>query len=126
MSAIPPGHGGQPPSQETIALPQGGDADRIARQWLALHRAALLIAELAGAEEDCVRAGLPATVLHSAVGQRRLFEDGLGDIVAIVEPGLTALLAIAHSGGDARSAARALWQEFIAARAALLALAEVG
>ena len=39
-----------------------------------------------------------------------------------MEPGIAALMAINARGGDCRSAAEALWSEFSAARAALLAM----
>jgi hypothetical protein len=40
-----------------------------------------------------------------------------------MEPGLAALLAVSARGGNPAAAALALWQEFDAARAALLLLA---
>jgi hypothetical protein len=39
-----------------------------------------------------------------------------------MEPGLAALLAVNARGADPRPAAEALWREFLAARAAVLAL----
>jgi hypothetical protein len=49
--------------------------------------------------------------------------QALDDLVAIMEPGLTALLVVHSRGDNAGAAARALWQEFVAARDALMALA---
>ena len=48
---------------------------------------------------------------------------GLTDLIAMMEPGLTALLDVHAKGGKASAAALALWQEFTAARLALVALA---
>ena len=49
-------------------------------------------------------------------------EEGVDDIAAIMEPGLAALLAVHARGADAKPAALALWQEFMAARDALMIL----
>ena len=49
-------------------------------------------------------------------------QEGVDDLAAIMEPGLAALLALHGQGAPALNPALALWQEFQAARAALLAL----
>jgi hypothetical protein len=62
--------------------------------------------------------------MHQCGGWRRDFaEQGVEDLIAMLEPGVTALLAVHDSGADARPAAMALWQEFETARDALIALA---
>ena len=43
-------------------------------------------------------------------------------MTAMLQPGIAALLGVNARGADPRAAALALWREFIAARAALLAL----
>ena len=55
--------------------------------------------------------------------RRAMAEQGVDDLSAIMEPGLSALLAVRARGGDASAPAMTLWEEFLAARDALLALA---
>ncbi len=49
-------------------------------------------------------------------------ERSIEDLMAMMEPGLAALLAVSARGADARVPALALWREYCAAREALLAL----
>ncbi len=100
-------------------------------QWRALHAAAEQVQALAGKEAGSVWPNAtPAEIQHfpEAVatltgGRRRLVEEGLADLVAIMEPGLAALLAVHERGGNAAIPARALWHEFVSARAMLVAVA---
>ena len=95
------------------------------QRWSALHQAAGAVAMLAGLPAETPPAEMrdfPAAI-HAAGGWRRsLAEQGLADLTAVMEPGLAALLALHQRGADPAVAARALWEEFHAARAALLAL----
>jgi hypothetical protein len=62
-------------------------------------------------------------VMRDAGGWRRtMAEQGIDDLTAMIEPGIAALLAVNARGSSPASAALALWQEFHAARAALLTL----
>lgn len=94
-------------------------------RWAALHDAANAVAVLAGLAADkpdpSVR-GFPGRVRDS--GGRRFVpvEQGVADIAAIMQPGLAALLAVRARGQDATAPALALWQEFHAARAAVMGL----
>jgi len=65
----------------------------------------------------------PQALRDFAGWRRNLALQGVEDLAAILDPGLAALLAVHDSGSDAAPAASALWQEFLAARDALLALA---
>ena len=58
------------------------------------------------------------------VGDARLLlaRETIGDIDAMLQPGLAALRAIAARGQDTTAPAIALWREFHASRNALLAL----
>ncbi len=100
--------------------------DPLALQWVALREAGAAIAALAGEE---IRAGsaehlaFPRGLRHAHARRQVLIEQMIGDLVAMMEPGVTALLAVHERGGNAAPAARALWQEFVAARSGLLALA---
>ncbi|HWK41101.1 MAG TPA: hypothetical protein VNR60_04140 [Croceibacterium sp.] len=94
-------------------------------RWHALAEAGRVVAELAGdhagpeGEEPHDFAGL----LDRAGGWRREHaERGIDDLIAVMEPGIAALLSINENGADPRPAARALWREFVAARGALLTL----
>jgi hypothetical protein len=100
----------------------------IAGRWAALHAAAGVVAALAGASQEVMPTAaeaFPAAIRHSHPALRHLAEQGVEDLAAIMEPGLTALIAVHSSGHDASAPAGALWQEFLAARDTLLALARV-
>ena len=100
-------------------------------QWRALHAAADAVKALAGnaastAAPPATAAqlrGFPVAAAALTAGRRRLVEEGLADLVAIMEPGLAALLSVHEGGGNAAIPAQALWQEFVSARAMLLWLA---
>ncbi len=65
----------------------------------------------------------PAVMRDAGGWRRNLVEQGIEDLTAIMEPGLSALLAVHARGASPAAAAQALWQEFTAARDALLGLA---
>jgi hypothetical protein len=103
-----------------------GGGDPVADKWAALHNAAFVVATLAGVPETPLapQQGRFAASIRNVPGWRRdMAAQALDDLVAIMEPGLTALLVVHSRGDDAGAAARALWQEFVAARDALMALA---
>lgn len=117
-----------PDSVPVVRQRPAGDAEMGAR-WLGVHEAAGVVAALAG---------LPPPVLSSAVrgfaeavtaagGWRQVHaRDGIADLAAILETGIRALLAVHAQGTPAAAAARALWDEFVAARNAMLELAPPG
>ena len=125
MNAIPPDFG---LPAATGPSPHGPDAPALDRQWAVLRNAVLAIGSLIPAAELQTMAtplDFPEE-LHSATGWRKvMIEQGLSDLIAMMEPGLTALLAVHAQGGNASTAAMTLWQEFAAARLALVALAPV-
>lgn len=51
-----------------------------------------------------------------------LIRQGIADLAAVMEPGLTALIAVHRRGADPAPAAQALMHEFLQARDALLAM----
>lgn len=101
------------------------DSGTLAARWTAIHEAAEGITFLAGippeTENPKVR-DFPETVHLHGDWRRELAEQGVEDLIAMLEPGVTALLAVHDSGGDAKAAAVALWQEFLNARNALIRL----
>jgi hypothetical protein len=100
-------------------------ASAMSMKWSALHDAAGVVAMLAGIAAEPMRADVrnfPAVMRDAGGWRRERAEQGIDDLSAIMEPGLAALLAVHARGVNPASAALALWQEFHAARAALLAL----
>jgi len=95
-------------------------------RWAALHDAAAIVAALADMElpdADVATAGLVADLAEGPSWRRELFERSALDAVAALQPGIAGLGAMAARGIDPRPAARALWDEFVRARDALLLLA---
>lgn len=100
-------------------------ASAMSMKWSALHDAASVVAMLAGIAAEPMRADVrnfPAVMRDAGGWRRNMAEQGIEDLSAIMEPGMAALLAVHARGINPASAALALWQEFHAARAALLAL----
>lgn len=100
-------------------------ASAMSMKWSALHDAAGVVAMLAGLAAESMRPevrNFPALMRDIGGWRRELAEQGIDDLSAVMEPGLAALLAVSARGVNPASAALALWQEFHAARAALLQL----
>ena len=94
-------------------------------RWAALTDAGQVVAMLAGVSTG--RPGreirdFPALLRDAEPWRREAAKSALDDLNAIMEPGIGALMTINARGGDCRAAAGALWTEFAAARAALLAM----
>ena len=100
-------------------------ASAMSMKWSALHDAAGVVAMLAGIAAEPMRPevrNFPAVMRDAGGWRRSMAEQGIEDLTAIMEPGMAALLAVHARGVSPAAAALALWQEFHAARAALLAL----
>jgi hypothetical protein len=130
MNIVPPGF---PVSGESASAngraPFPSASSGIGAKWAALHEAGAVVRALAGEEPEKSSAEIrnfPAMIRDAAPGPRALAENGIDDLVALMEPGIAALLAVNARGIDATHAAGALWHEFVAARAALLALVPPG
>lgn len=98
---------------------------RLSGKWAALHEAADVVGALAGLTEEAAAPEVrdfPVAVREAEGWRRALAEQGMEDLTAIMEPGLSALLAVRARGADGRAAAQALWREFQAARDSLLTL----
>jgi hypothetical protein len=94
-------------------------------KWSALHDAAGVVAQLAGLAPETRKPNVrnfPAMMRDTGGWRFELAKQGVDDLAAIMEPGLAALLAAHSRGANAQAAALALWQEFHAAREALLEL----
>lgn len=119
MNAVTPKFG---PRAPRTAPPAGNTAGK---RWAALAEAGKVVAMLAGVdseEQDREVRSFPVLIRDADPWRRTLAENGCADLTAIMEPGISALLAIHARGADCRPAAHALWQEFTAARRAMLAL----
>ncbi|MBV1917313.1 MAG: hypothetical protein KUG65_04540 [Sphingomonadaceae bacterium] len=95
-------------------------------KWSALHDAAETVAMIAGIEGKAMTAqarNFPVIMREAGGSLRELAEQGMEDLTAMMEPGLSALLAAHARGADSSPAASALWQEFLSARDALMKLA---
>jgi len=116
----------------TGALPTSGrpefgqaSASAMSMKWSALHDAMNVVGMLAGLAAEPTRPEIrnfPALMRDTGGWRRELAEQGINDLSAVMEPGLAALLAVHARGANPAVPALALWQEFHAARAALLAL----
>lgn len=125
MNAIPPSF--EPAATVTTST---GVVDAIEARWTALVQAAEVVAVIAGTTERAVT----AHCARDFGGLRRDRESwrrertrvAIGDLSAIMETGLSTLLAIQQRGVDPAPAAEALWEEFTAACGSILALLPPG
>lgn len=102
-----------------------GNAQSLSVQWTALQDAAAAVGALAGLAPERsspqVR-NFPALIKDCGGWRFDLASDLIGDLTAMMRPGLTALLAVNARGQDASAAALTLWREFQHARTSVLAL----
>jgi len=113
-----------PPAMDPARSPADSARTATGLKWAALHDTANAVAALAGVVPGCETEVLDfAAVMRGATPSRgELAERGIEDMAAVIQPALSALLGAEVRGIDPGGAARALWREFAAARAAILAL----
>ncbi|MBI1404016.1 MAG: hypothetical protein GC147_12490 [Porphyrobacter sp.] len=119
MASLPP----EPilPASDPASAPAALPGSLVA-QWEALHRQAAGLALLARiAPEDAAALPFAGMVAEAGQWQRTLAAQGLEDIAAMLRPGLAALATLTARGQDTAAPALALWREFHAARAAVMA-----
>lgn len=109
------------------AQPQLGQdpTGAISMKWSAIHDAAAAVSALAGVSDEEMQLEVrdfPAAIRHAEGWRREAAEQGIEDLSAILEAGLSALLSAHARGANPTAPALALWREFRAARDALLAL----
>ena len=121
MNAIPPT---MTPGSYSIMAFGHEDTSALSLKWTALQGASTTIAALAGiaTESTTLVRQFPDLIHEAATWRRDLAERGIEDIIAMMEPGIAALLGVEARGADSGPAALALWQEFVEARSAVLAL----
>jgi hypothetical protein len=98
----------------------------MARKWSVLQDAANVVAALAGlpgGSGDAAVADYPAAMRAVGGWRLALAAQGVNDLAAVMEHGLAALLSLHGRDADPTVPAQALWEEFEAARSALLILA---
>ena len=96
-----------------------------AERWRSLHESAQIIASMAALANEPFEgelAGFPDRLAQVEDTRREHAETTLEDLDAILQPGLTALLAIQARGQDTTAPALALWREYHASRSALMSL----
>jgi hypothetical protein len=116
--------GGSLPSSGRAQFGQAA-ASALGMKWSALHDAAGVVCMLAGLAAEPLTPALrnfPAVMRDAGGWRRAMAEQGIADISAFMEPGLSALLAVHARGANPAAPALTLWQEFVAARDALVAL----
>lgn len=119
--------GGKLPTSGRPQFGQGAGS-ALAMKWSALHEAAAAVGAIAGYAAEAMRPELrdfPGMIRETGGWRREHAEQGVEDLSAIMEPGLAALLAAHARGMNPAAAAQALWQEFHAARDALLLLRRI-
>ncbi len=98
---------------------------QFAQNWRHLHDQAGEVAELAelsGEKFEGEIAAFPGNLSDAGKTAQELAWQGIEDIDAMLQPGLTALRTITARGQDASVPALALWREFHCARGAMLRL----
>lgn len=116
--------GGMLPGSGRVQFGQGSTS-AMSMKWSALHDAAAVVGSLAGMPSNPMPAevrNFPVVIRDAGGWRREAAEQGIEDISAVLEPGLSALLAVHARGANPAAPALALWREFHAARDALLAL----
>ena len=107
-------------------LARASSSPRTLREkWEALHETAQVIgtmAQLAREDYSGEIAAFPNAVVLAGTAKQELAEQGLEDLDAIIQPGVTALLAIEARGKDVTAPALALWREFYSSRQSMLTL----
>lgn len=99
----------------------------LAQRWEDLNATATQLAkaaDLAPERPDARITRFPSMLEGAAEWQRELAWQGLEDIDAMMQPGLTALNVLAERGNDATAPALALWREFYSARDAVVSVIE--
>jgi hypothetical protein len=90
-------------------------------QWEALHATAASLGKLAQIAPEAGAPPFGPLVEAALPWQLTLAAQGLDDIAAMLAPGLAALGTLTARGQDTAAPALALWREFHAARAGVLA-----
>jgi hypothetical protein len=110
-----------PPEPILSAPPSPVATAALAAQWEALHARAAELGAMARIAPEAAPEPLAPLIENARDWQRNLAAQGLADIEAMLAPGLAALATLTARGQDTSAPALALWREFHAARASVLA-----
>ena len=116
-------------STEAAAVGQRRNIQSLSVQWTALQDAAAAVAAMAGLAPEKPTPQIrnfPALIKDVGGWRFELATDLIGDLTAMMRPGVTALLAVNARGQDATAAAVTLWREYHHARNSVLALVPEG
>ncbi|HLV08357.1 MAG TPA: hypothetical protein VKY80_11845 [Croceibacterium sp.] len=115
MNAVPPAFA----ASEEFAGHPWVSMDILAERWSALNSAAAVVAHLAqiAPPQNAMPLATQADPIRIECVRR-----GIDDLVAVLQTGIAALLAVNDRNGDPRPAALSLWNEFNMAREAVLSL----
>ena len=105
---------------------QATDTATLSHRWRVLHEAGQEIGAMAALAKEPIGGSLasfPQRIAQRGGPYLTLANEGIEDLDAILQPGLTALRTIRARGQDTTAPALALWREFHALRSALLSLA---
>ena len=124
MTALPPQ---QKRAMRDAATKNSPSPDSLAQRWQELHERVARLAAVADLvpefpETDTIN--LPAKLNEANQWQRELAWQGIEDIQAMMQPGLTALGTIKARGQNIEAPARSLQREFHAARRTIVATLE--
>ncbi len=128
MSALPPKQI-RAMEDAAAAIPTNRAPDAFAAQWKRLHDQAAELSQMAGMAQEAALemiTNFPDDLALAGPDQRALVWQGIEDIDAMMQPGLTALRIVASRGQNASAPAMALWREFHRSRTALLTLTKTG
>jgi hypothetical protein len=114
MASVPP----EPILSAPLAPPATAE---LAAQWALLHGRAAELALLARIAPETVAEPFVPLAETARGWQLSLAAQGLADIEAMLNAGLAALATLTSRGQDPAAPALALWREFHAARASVLA-----
>ena len=98
-------------------------------RWAALHDAGAATRALAELPDEAVDPAIlsfPEAMREAGGWRLAAAEQGIEDLLAVLVPGLSALLTAHARGSDITPPALALWREFESARDALLILTPPG
>lgn len=114
MASLPP----EPILSAPSAPPVGA---ALAAQWEGLHAQAAGLSAMAGIAPEAAPSPMASLTETARDWQLALAAQGLADIDAMLGAGLAALATLTARGQDTAAPALALWREFHAARASVLA-----
>ena len=102
------------------------NAANLDQHWDELHRRGVKIAQMASLSREPFvgkLAEFPMAIRKQLPARVDIAVNAISDLLAITEPGISALSAIEARGQDTTAPALALWREYHAAREALIDLA---